>query len=457
MKKIGTIALAAVMCVFFSAVPLSAGEIPGDAPVVNVTISQKGKLELVQKPMTVTDVNENGIYDVDDVLTLAHEEYCAGGYSKTGNDDAAWITKLWGYDAVTTGCGYYLNDVLAGGIHSVVKNGDQLHAFIFRNWATETYSCFDKKTLYVRTGQSFTLNLVRDSGVMGSSVRISGFSPVSGATVTVNGKSGDYQTNASGNVTLSFDKVGVYVISAKMTNDATTIVAPVCVVNVVGPTDPENPVDPVDPVDPVEPVEPVDPIDPVEPVEPAIPIVFADVKASDWYYEAVQYVAQKGLMEGMENNEFSPATDTTRGQLVTILYRMEGEPGVEGLRNPFTDLTQSWYKDAVIWAAEHEIVKGITETTYVPEDAVTREQVATILYRYAVYKGYDVSGSASLNRFPDAAQTSDYAKTALSWAVSEGLVNGTVINGKTLLDPQGTTIRAQLAALLQRFCEDVVQ
>ena len=194
-----------------------------------------------------------------------------------------------------------------------------------------------------------------------------------------------------------------------------------------------------------------------KPEEPADPIDFADVNENDWFYDEVQYVAQRGLMEGVGNDLFSPATDTTRGQLVTILYRLEGEPSVAGLANPFSDLTQDWYKNAVIWAADNEIVKGMTTTTYAPEEEITREQAATILYRYAAFKGYDTNGAADLSSFVDGNTVSDYAKTAMGWAVSKGLINGSSVNGQILLDPQGTAIRAQLAALLQRYCENIAK
>lgn len=204
-------------------------------------------------------------------------------------------------------------------------------------------------------------------------------------------------------------------------------------------------------------VGPSEPDTPDIPDTPDVPISFIDVPEGEWFYDAVQYVAKQGLMEGIGGQMFAPAMNTTRGQLVTILYRLEGSPSVIGLKNPFTDLTQDWYEDAVIWAADKGIVKGITSMIYAPEQDITREQAAAILYRYAQYKGYNVQGRADLSVFPDVRTVSAYADTAMSWSVSVGLMNGNIVNGKTLLDPQGFATRAQLATLLQRFCESIVK
>jgi len=181
---------------------------------------------------------------------------------------------------------------------------------------------------------------------------------------------------------------------------------------------------------------------------------FADVPASEWYYDEVEYVRDKGLMTGTSTTTFSPGENTSRGMLVTILYRLEGEPEVTKAAE-FSDVAAGqWYTDAVAWAAENKIVEGY-DGVFAPSDPITREQFATILYRYAKYKGYDVSVGEDTNilSYEDAFDVSEYAYPALQWACGEGLING--IDGS--LVPQGSAIRAQAAAILMRFCENVVK
>jgi hypothetical protein len=182
---------------------------------------------------------------------------------------------------------------------------------------------------------------------------------------------------------------------------------------------------------------------------------FTDVKSGSWYYEEAYFAYYNGLMNGTDSNVFDPVMTTTRGMLVTILYRFEGSPAVSG-NSPFTDLTQDWYKDAVLWAYQNGIVSGMERTIFAPNQPITREQLATILYRYCdSYKEYDVSDSASLGSFPDAASVSDYATKAMQWAVAKEYITGTLENGKTYLDPGGNAVRAQVAAIMMRFIESL--
>ena len=178
---------------------------------------------------------------------------------------------------------------------------------------------------------------------------------------------------------------------------------------------------------------------------------FTDVADDAWYADAVQYVYENGMMNGTSATQFSPDATTTRAMIVTMLYRMEAEPTAQG--SGFTDVAAgSYYADAVAWAAENGIVNGVSETSFAPDDSITREQMAAILYRYASYKGYDVTASGSLNAYADAAQVSSYAATAMQWANGEGLITG--VTGTTL-DPQGSATRAQVATILMRFCENI--
>ncbi|MFR7445846.1 MAG: S-layer homology domain-containing protein [Evtepia gabavorous] len=182
---------------------------------------------------------------------------------------------------------------------------------------------------------------------------------------------------------------------------------------------------------------------------------FTDVKTGDWFYEAVQYVYDKGMMTGVSADRFAPASTTTRGMIVTILYRLENEPAVSG-GSAFTDVESgAWYADAVAWAAANDIVNGTSATTFAPNSPITREQMATMLYRFAQYKGMDVvTLQEHLTGYPDGDQVSDYAIPAMNWAVGQGLIAG-MENGT--LVPQGSATRAQVATILMRFCENVMQ
>ncbi len=177
---------------------------------------------------------------------------------------------------------------------------------------------------------------------------------------------------------------------------------------------------------------------------------FSDVTEADWFYDSVAYVFQRGLMTGTSDTTFCPDLTTNRAMLVTILYRLEGSPEVPRW-SPFGDVPAGeYYAAPVAWAAWNGIVTGKTTTSFAPQDPITREQMAAILYRYAGYKGYDRSRQGDLSRFTDQARIQDYARAALSWANGEGLING---KGEGVLDPQGPAVRAQVAAILQRFCE----
>ena len=180
---------------------------------------------------------------------------------------------------------------------------------------------------------------------------------------------------------------------------------------------------------------------------------FLDVNEGDWFYDAVAYAYENGLMDGVGGNRFAPNSATTRGMLVTILYRLEGEPAVTGEAG-FDDVAAGqWYTDAVIWAAANDIVNGIGDNQFGPENTLTREQLVTMLYRYAQNKGYDVTASADLSGYPDAGQIQSWAQEAMTWAVAEGIVEG--MDGN--LNPAGHATRAQIATILMRFCEGVAK
>lgn len=177
---------------------------------------------------------------------------------------------------------------------------------------------------------------------------------------------------------------------------------------------------------------------------------FKDVKTTDWFYEDVAYVYNNDIMNGTAADKFEPNSTLTRAMVVTMLYRIEGEPSVS-YSGTFKDVTKNqWYTEAVEWAAKNNIVNGFDANTFGPSRAITREQLAAILYRYASYKKLDTSHGSSLSKFYDSDKVSSYAKDALEWAVYEGIMNGEAGN----LKPTGTATRAQAAAMFHRFLED---
>lgn len=178
---------------------------------------------------------------------------------------------------------------------------------------------------------------------------------------------------------------------------------------------------------------------------------FNDVSANDWFASAVDYVTGKGMMNGTADNTFSPKANTTRGMVVTVLYRLENQPSTSAAS--FTDVASgAYYANAVAWANANGIVSGYGSGKFGPNDKVTREQLAAILYRYAQYKKYDVSGAKSLDGYTDAQSVSSYAVPALQWANAAGIVTG---KSGSKLDPKGNATRAEVAAMLMRFCENV--
>ena len=202
----------------------------------------------------------------------------------------------------------------------------------------------------------------------------------------------------------------------------------------------------------VLPPPPVTPGTPVTPARPAAPVglPFADVSSSDWFYNDVRYVYEKGIMDGTGADRFSPNAPLTRAMIVTILYRMAGSPSVSG-SSDFTDVAAGkWFAKAVAWAAANGIVNGYGSGLFGPNDPVTREQLAAILYRYAVYGGMTaVTLEENLGSFADTAQLSAYAIQAMNWAVGQGLINGSGSN----LVPKAQATRAQVAAIIHRYLE----
>ncbi len=204
---------------------------------------------------------------------------------------------------------------------------------------------------------------------------------------------------------------------------------------------PSNPTKPTTPTDP-------EPTTPTEPTEPELP--FGDVDKDHMFYEDIKYVYENNLMQG-NGSGFLPENIITRGELVTVLYRVEGTPVVTG-ESTFGDVANGkYYTEAVIWAAENGIVLGGNDGNFHPDETITREQLVAILYRYAQYKGCDVSVGEDTNilSYTDFDQISEYAIPAFQWACGAGIVNGT---SASTLSPKGGANRGQIAAVLHRYC-----
>ena len=260
-----------------------------------------------------------------------------------------------------------------------------------------------KEDQWANKGEKITVTVTPDEGYM-----------LDELTITSNGKEIEYVDNEDGTITFTMPEGAV-------TIEATFVVDP----------DYEKPEEPE------------------EPVEPSMP--FTDVNDGDWFYDVVQYVYDNGLMTGTSATTFEPNTATTRGMIVSILHRLEGSPAVTD--ENFSDVSSDdWYGQAVAWAASEGIVGGYGDGTFQPNKAITREEMASILYRYSEYKGFDVSDRANLSGYTDA--PSDWAVEVMQWANAEGLINGVT---NTTLDAQGNATRAQVAAMFQRYLENVAK
>ena len=189
----------------------------------------------------------------------------------------------------------------------------------------------------------------------------------------------------------------------------------------------------------------------------AADLPFTDVKADAWYYEAVQYVYEKELFAGVTTTTFEPNAPMTRAMLVSVLWRLEGRPEAPST-NPFSDVQDGkWYTSGVLWAASKEIVSGFPNGTFAPDDSITREQMASLIMRYATYKGIELVQGASLDSFVDADKVQGWSKEAVAWAVAAGIISGNKQGDVYTLAPQASATRAQVASILMRFIENVMQ
>lgn len=190
--------------------------------------------------------------------------------------------------------------------------------------------------------------------------------------------------------------------------------------------------------------------EPIDPPEPEEELPFTDVKETEWYYEAVKYVYKNKIIQGLTETTFGPDVTLTRAQFATILYRVNGEPVIE-YSAKFPDIVDGqWYTDGVLWANSIGVVSGYANGLFGPDDSITREQMAVMMYRYAKYKEYDISKTADISSFADASEVSSYAQDAFKWAVGSEIISGKAGN---MLEPQGEATRVECAAIMMRFME----
>ena len=188
----------------------------------------------------------------------------------------------------------------------------------------------------------------------------------------------------------------------------------------------------------------------------AASLPFADVSKGAWYYDAVQYVYENDLFSGTSGTTFEPQTPMTRGMLVSVLWRLDGKPAVPA-ENPFTDIApRVWYTSGVLWAASEDIVSGMGGGIFAPNENITREQMASIMMRYAAYKGIAVEARADLSGYADSGKISKWAKQSVSWANAVGILSGQEAGAQLVMEPQGEATRAQVASILMRFKQNVI-
>lgn len=340
----------------------------------------------------------------------------------------------WVYDCNGTGGDlmYYVNgadsSALFGGYE--VKDGDNI-TVIECNFKSGLYTAFGyfgevvedtfepvdmTEEAVLAPGEELTLKYSYKGWNTGNDVAV-------GAEVYVSEKDGiladqktDIVTDENGEFTISFKEAGTYIVSARSyLNDGRLASNPYCKVTVK-----ENQTLP-----------------------------FADVTPEDWFYDAVRYVYENGIMTGIQPTVFDTAAELSRAQFTVTLYRMNGQPEITN-KNIFADVPDgTWYTDAVLWANSVGIVNGYRTGDFGPADSITREQMAVMMYRYAGYKGYDTEEKGELSQFQDGSEVSAFAEEAMKWAVGNHLISGK--ENQTKIDPQGNTNRAECAAIIMRF------
>ena len=435
-------------------------------------VKGRNDMYVAQAPVTVTDIDCNGVLTVDEALYATHEAYYDGGaeagYNTFTGVYGLSLGVLWGKGTPGTSAaaGYWLNNASCWSLNDAVTEGDYLTAFNYYDatYWSDSYAFFDKNEAEGRSGSSVKLTLYA-MGYDESWNTVS--SPYGGAKVRFLGAESDteFVTDEDGKVKISLKNVdpGSYYVAAYAENNS--IVPTVCKINVtkkasssggssggggsgkveVKKEKEETEIETEVEVKPETEVEEL----PESTINVFAEDTFSDVKSDSWYYNSVKYVYENNLMNGTENG-FEPESEMTRAMLVTVLYRMADAEEKE-YSHSFADVSSDkWYADAVAWAAANGIVTGVSETEFAPDSNITREQMAVIIYRFAKIQGYNVEEKADISAFSDSDKVSDWAFDAFGWANKAGIINGL---SESTLSPESTSTRAQVATILMRFCE----
>ena len=411
---------------------------------VTVTIANKGSVVMSLQKILVLDLDFDGKLNVDETLYAAHEAAypggAAAGYASTLGDYGLSIVKLWGDTSFNYG--YWLDDDSCWSLADEVHDGQKLVAFVYANtvWPNmDIYTAFGRDALSTKPGSEETLVLSRYD--YNSETFAYAASPCSGAQLTAyrNGRAltegFSYTDNGDGSYRITFQRAGVYDVIA--TTSGNTIVPAVCRVTVDGGSGGGS----------SSSDSPVSPADPSTPAAGQTDLPFTDL-SGHWAESAVRAVFEAKLMQGVSETLFAPDETLSRAMTVTLLYRLAGSPDLEDTAS-FADIpSDTWYTKPVIWAAQNKISMGRGDGTFGPEESVTREQFAALLFRYALLKNLDLSARTDLNAFSDGGAVSDWAQDAMSWACAKGILTGRP-SGE--LDPKGTATRAEAAAILLRF------
>ncbi len=446
----------------------------------NVTADPRaGKQICVSVGDSADEAGQIGPYTSEDTIL---DSYTAEKYFRSRTEDAPIVTgvsispagatveagKTVQFSASVSGTGEFSQEVtwsVSGGVSAGTSISANGLLTVAADETAESLTVTAAASGDSSKSASVTVTVTPPAAVTGVSVSPAGATVEAGKTVqfsaTVNGTGGFSQEvtwSVSGGESdgTSISANGLLTVAADETATSLTVTATasgdsgIYGTATVTVTQPSTPDEPDVPVWPVFPGGSTGPDETEEPEDEGLP--FIDVHEGDWFYENVGYVYENGLMNGVSETLFEPNGTVTRGMIVTILHRLEGEPESD-YDMPFTDVAeQQWYAGAVRWAAGEGIVTGVSATEFAPDDPITREQFAAILWRYAQSKGYDVSASADLTGFLDYGQISEYALPALQWAVGAGVMSG---RGDGILAPQGTATRAEAAAMLMRFVENV--
>lgn len=384
--------------------------VAADPIEVTVTISVEGTLVLTRASVTAHDQNSDGVISVDEVLYFAHEDYYEGGaeagYASGETEYGVSLMKLWGDESGAFG--YCVDDVSAWSLADPVQKGQHVAAYVYADQVSwgDQYCFFNFQTASSYTGELTVLLSANGYDAEWNPVTV----PVVGATLTLGGEPTEYVTDENGSVTIQLEQKGKYILSA--VSESQTLVPPTALITVSS---------------------------------------FAD-SCGHWAEDEIETVVSAGLFNGIDDKNFGVLDTMTRAQLVTVLYRLAGGPEVEGELN-FADVKDTaYYVNAVIWASQTGITTG-TAKGFDPNGKITREQLVTFLYRFALSQSMDTSAGEDTNilSYEDIDKVHNYALEAMQWAVGSGLIQG---SGSELLPAKSAT-RAEVAVVLARVLPGV--